>query len=142
MGPKKSKSQAAEPEEISVTRNDEQLPDWMSAGATEGELSIDVFQDERNIYVKSPVAGVTPETLEITIHNDMLTIRGRRELGREVKRSDYYYQECYWGSFSRSVILPVDVKADEIKAELRHGILTITLPKSSRNRTIPVAIKE
>ena len=116
--------------------------DWIDEDGYEGELSVDVYQDADNIYIKSPVAGVTPESLEITINNDMLTIRGFREQEHEVKESDYYFQECYWGGFSRSVILPADVKTDAIDAELKHGILTIRLPKTQRNRKIPVSFKD
>ena len=70
----------------------------------------------------------------------MLTIRGQRTQADEVKEKDYFYQECYWGSFSRSLILPVEVKTDKVSATLKDGVLTITLPKLQRQRNIPIKI--
>ncbi|MBI3671771.1 Hsp20/alpha crystallin family protein, partial [Candidatus Azambacteria bacterium] len=74
---------------------------------TEGQLVLDVYQDENSIIVKSTLAGVKPEDVDITMTNDMLSIKGVREKEEEIKEDDYYYQECYWGAFSRSVIIPV-----------------------------------
>lgn len=113
--------------------------EWISS-ETEGQLLIDVYQDEKNIYIKSTIAGVKPDDLEISLNNDMLTIRGMRDGGIDFAKADYFYQECYWGSFSRSVILPVEVKHDKISATLKNGVLTITLPKAIRKRNIPVKV--
>lgn len=99
---------------------------------TEGQLTIDVFQTSDDIVIKSTIAGVDPADLDVAITNDMLTIRGKRIQDSKIKQEDYFYQECYWGSFSRSVILPVEVDADKIKAKLKNGILTITLPKTEK----------
>ncbi len=106
----------------------------------EGQLTIDVYQTANDIVIKSTIAGVKPEDLNVSINNDMLTIKGTRKNDAKIKAEDYYYQECYWGPFSRSVILPVDVETDKIKAELKNGILTIILPKASKAKTkvIPV----
>lgn len=109
----------------------------------EGQLTIDVYQTANDIVIKSTIAGVKPEDLDVSINNDMLTIKGNRRNEAKVKTEDYYYQECYWGPFSRSVILPVDVESENIKAELKNGILTIILPKASKSKTkiIPVEAK-
>lgn len=114
--------------------------DWMQDDA-DGQLLIDVFQDEKNIYIKSTIAGVEPSDLEISLNNDLLTIRGRRKSETDFENYDYFYQECYWGSFSRSVILPVEVEESKIQANLKNGVLTITLPKSDRKRNIPIKVK-
>lgn len=100
----------------------------------EGQLVVDVYQTAKNIVIKSTVAGLRPEDLDISLNNDMITIRGKREKGEEVEEENYFYKECYWGSFSRSIILPAEVKANEIKAELENGILTITLPKVNKDK--------
>ncbi|HEX9679646.1 MAG TPA: Hsp20/alpha crystallin family protein [Candidatus Saccharimonadales bacterium] len=140
---KKQIKNQTDAEAITVHNSDaSSLTDWMSEDNYEGELAVDVYQDADSLYVKAPVAGVEPDKLEVSINNDMLTIRGVREMEREVEREDYFYSECYWGGFSRSIILPVDVKAEDISAELQHGILTVTLPKLQRNRTIPIDIKD
>ena len=107
----------------------------------EGELSVDVYQTDKNVMVKSTIAGVKPEDLEIFIHDDLLTIRGKREEQEEIKKKDYFYKECYWGGFSRSIILPVEVVPDKIKADLKNGVLTITLPKAKKSQVINVQVK-
>jgi HSP20 family protein len=107
----------------------------------EGQLSIDVYQTDQNIIVKSTIAGVKPEDLKILLHNDLLTIKGSRHSGQEIKDDDYLYQECYWGSFSRSIILPAEVDNKKVEAELENGVLTITLYKSTPGK-IEVVVKE
>lgn len=111
--------------------------DWLKENE-EGQLAVDVYQDEKNIIVRAPIAGVKPEDLDISIHNDMVTIRGRREHASAIEEKDYFYRECYWGSFSRSIILPADVKTEEVEAMLKNGVLTIILPKAQKARLIKV----
>ena len=118
----------------------EQQPEEWSSGY-EGQLAIDVYQTPENIVIKSTIAGVSPEDISVTVDNDMVTVKGERKGEREVKKEDYYYQECYWGSFSRSVILPVDVETDKIDAELKNGILTVTLPKAKKARTTKISVR-
>ena len=84
----------------------------------DGQLSVDVYQTKDNIVIKSTIAGVKPEDIDISINNDMITIRGTRYQEQTIDKEDFFYQECYWGNFSRSIILPVEVKTEEILAEL------------------------
>jgi len=128
-------------EEVGI-RDGEEINEWMDDDYEEGQLSIDVYQTPKTIVVKSTIAGVKPEDIDISINNDMLTIRGKREEEEKIKDDDYLYRECYWGSFSRSIILPVEVKAEEIEAILENGVLTIILPKSKATKQISVKIKE
>lgn len=107
----------------------------------EGQLTIDVFQTDDDIVIKSTIAGVKPEDLDVSINNDMLTIKGERKFEEEVSEENFYYQECYWGKFSRSVVLPVDVIPEKIEATLRNGILTIKLPKAATNRTKKIKVR-
>ncbi|MFH1412933.1 MAG: Hsp20/alpha crystallin family protein [bacterium] len=102
---------------------------WLDSIEEEGQLSVDVFEHENNIVIKSTIAGAKPEDIEISVHNDMLTIKGKREMSEEVDYKDYLYRECYWGKFSRTIILPTQVHEDKIKADIKDGVLTITLPK-------------
>lgn len=130
-------------EEVKIQASADYIPagsGWMGS-QTEGQLLIDVYQDDKNIYIKSTIAGVRPENLDISLNNDMLTIRGTREDEIDFDNADYFYQECYWGSFSRSVILPVEVKHDKISAAMKNGVLTITLPKAIKKRQISIKIK-
>lgn len=116
--------------------------DWLSE--YEGQLTIDMYQTKDNVIIKSTIAGVRPEDIDVTIANDMVTIRGERKRDFEASSEDYFYQECYWGSFSRSVVLPVDVDIENVGADLKDGILTVILPKAAKAkaRKIKVGAKE
>ncbi|MBU1102553.1 Hsp20/alpha crystallin family protein [Patescibacteria group bacterium] len=131
---KKAKKIIIPPEESSSDAKDEWLPE------SEGQLTIDVYQTPSDIIIKSTIAGVNPEDLDITITNDMVTIKGKRQKDEEISTSDYYYQECYWGAFSRSVILPVDVEAEKAEASMKNGILTISLPKVEKVKTKKIRV--
>lgn len=107
----------------------------------EGQLAVDAFQSEDEIVIQSTIAGVNPEDLDISIQNDMVTIRGERKKRREeIPEENYFYQECYWGPFSRSIILPEEIKTDESKAELKNGILTLRLPKLKKSKTAKIEV--
>ena len=121
-------------------KNSNEQEEWF-AEDYEGQLSVDVYQTEDNIVVKSTIAGVKPEDLEIYIHNDLLTIRGKREQEVEEKEPDYFYRECYWGGFSRSIILPLEVQIDKTRAIFKNGVLTIILPKAKKSKVVDVEIE-
>lgn len=108
----------------------------------EGQLTVDVFQDDANIIIQSTVAGVSPDDLDVSITNDMVTIRGARKRQYDVKSEDYFYQECYWGAFSRSVILPIEIDADNAEAKMKNGILTIRIPKAITAVTKKLKVKD
>ncbi len=95
----------------------------------EGHLTIDVFQTENEIVVQSTIAGADSEDIDVSVTKDMVTIRGKREPEHKVKPSDYFHRELYWGPFSRAVILPADIDANDAKASFKNGVLTISLPK-------------
>jgi len=109
----------------------------------EGQLSIDVYQTPQEIVIMSTIAGVKPEDIDVSINDDMVTIKGERRKDVEVSDEDYFYQECYWGKFSRSVILPQEIEVDKVRAEIEDGILTVRLPKSekAKSKKIPVEAK-
>lgn len=105
----------------------------------EGALSVDVHEYPDALIVRAPIAGVRPADLDLSLHNDMLTIRGKRaDTPRGEEGCIPLHQECHWGSFSRSIILPIAVRADEAEARLVDGVLTIRLPKTTRYGTIPL----
>jgi HSP20 family protein len=110
---------------------------WLSQHE-EGRLAIDVHETDREIVIKSAIAGVEPEHLELFVHNDMLTIRGTRHDDQTIERGKAVIRECHWGAFSRSVILPTEVDAENIGATLKSGILTVRLPKLERSKRIAV----
>jgi len=115
--------------------------EWEDTGDADGQLTIDMYQTDTEVVIKSTIAGVRPEDLDVSINNDMITIKGDRHMEEEIQQDNYYYQECYWGSFSRSVVLPVDVLPEKIEASLKNGILTIRLPKADTNTVKKIQVR-
>lgn len=138
--PKKKKQK----EEVDIQPQEEEIDayDQLESGLEEeGQLAVDVYQDKDSVIIKSTIAGVEPEDVEVSFDNDMITIRGKRQKDRTIEEQDYFYQECYWGGFSRSIILPVEVKPDKIEATIKNGILTITLPKAKK-KDLSIRVKD
>lgn len=117
----------------------EESQEWIGH-EEEGQLAVDVFEKNDKVEIKSTIAGVKPEDLDISIENDMITIRGRRHEEEFEHGRNYYFQECYWGNFSRTIILPVHIKGDEAEASIKNGVLTITIPKM--HKTAKIDVKE
>ena len=135
--PKKTKRaslsrSSSKKKKILVSTNEKELEQ------PEGELAVDVYQTEDELVIQSPIAGVKPESLDVSIEEDQLTIKGFREKPREKKERSYFYQECYWGPFSRQILLPEEVDPSRAQATLKEGILTIRIPKLEKKRKIIV----
>ena len=107
----------------------------------EGQLTVDVHQTPSEIVIQTMVAGVKPEDLDISITRDMVTIKGKRETAREVSDDDYFFRELYWGSFSRTILLPQEIEVEEAEATERYGLLTIKLPKIDKGRQTKLKVK-
>jgi HSP20 family protein len=107
----------------------------------EGQLTVDVYQTPDEIVIKTMVAGVKPEDLDINITRDMVTIKGRREETAEIHDHDYFHKELYWGSFGRTVMLPEEIEVEEAEAVERHGLLTIKLPKIDKSKQNKLRVK-
>lgn len=107
----------------------------------EGELTVDIYDNGNAIVIQSTVAGVKPENLDVSITTDTVTIRGRREKSEEIKEEHYYYKELFWGSFSRSVILPEEIDDTAAEATLKHGLLSIVLPKKRKGVAQKLKVK-
>ena len=116
----------------------EQKDNWLDS---EGELTVDVYQTDKEIVIQSAIAGIEPENLDISIEKDMVTIRGEREKQFEEKEKNYFYQECYWGRFSRKIILPAEVNSSKINASMKNGILTIRIPKIGRKKKTKISVR-
>ena len=106
-----------------------------------GELAVDVYQTPTHIIVKAMIAGVRPEDLDISITRDMVTLKGKREQHTEVQSGEYFFQELYWGSFSRTIVLPQEVEIEEAEATEKHGLLVIRLPKVDKGRQTKLKVK-
>ncbi len=107
----------------------------------EGELSVDVYDDEDKIIIKTMVAGVRPEDLDISITRDMVTVKGNRKEEKETVKDNYHHQELYWGSFSRTIMLPTEIDIEESEAAEKHGLLILTLPKIDKERKTKLQVK-
>ncbi|HEY5589340.1 MAG TPA: Hsp20/alpha crystallin family protein [Candidatus Paceibacterota bacterium] len=107
----------------------------------DAELTVDLYQTSSDIIVQTMVAGVQPDNLSITITRDMITIRGKREENQSIEKDNYFVQELYWGSFSRTISLPEEVDPEEAEAIEKHGLLIIKLPKLDKNRETKLKIK-
>jgi len=133
----KDKSTKAEKERLEKT---EEKGDWL-AEEEEGQLAVDMFQTANEIIIQAVVAGVKQDEIDVSITQDMVTIQGKRQRQRETSGDDYYYQELYWGGFSRSVLLPQEVDSDASEATLKNGLLTIKMPKIDKNRIQKLRVK-
>ena len=99
----------------------------------EGELAIDVFKTADSFVIRSAIAGITENDIELSMENDMLTISGERKEPDSSPNKKYSYQECYFGPFSRKIILPADIKASELEASLENGLLIIKAPLKGKH---------
>jgi HSP20 family protein len=121
--------------------NNKNFMDEVEEEIEEAELTMDVYQTPTEIIIQSFVAGLRPDDLDVTITHDMVTIKGKREDRRRVERENYFYQELYWGTFSRSLLLPQEVDPDEAEAGIKDGMLTIKLPKLDKDKVQKLKIK-
>ncbi|MCX6797705.1 MAG: Hsp20/alpha crystallin family protein [Candidatus Falkowbacteria bacterium] len=129
---------SSEPKNNFVEESPADSSGWSENEQMEGQLAIDVYQTPNKIIIKSTIAGVKPEDLKISLHHDLLSIKGHRQVVGSVSDDDYLFRECYWGNFSRSIILPAEVDSKKIEAILENGILTISLEKV---KTEPIRIE-
>ncbi len=102
---------------------------------------VDVYETENAVVVESPVPGVDPEKIEITVADGVLTIRGEDEKRSEVDEKNYYRKEVRHGSFSRSVALPVNVVGEKAEATVEKGILRVSIPKAAEEKGKRISVK-
>jgi HSP20 family protein len=107
--------------------------EWNEDEPVAGQLAVDVYETREKLVVKGRVAGVNKSDLDVSISDNTLTIRGTLSAGNEEDVENYFLQECYWGEFSRSLVLPVPVKEEEIEAMLKDGVLTISFAKMKQD---------
>ncbi|MCU0679767.1 MAG: Hsp20/alpha crystallin family protein [Planctomycetes bacterium] len=130
------------PGHIIAQEIEDQDEPWLTKdNFNDGQLLIDAYQKGEKIIIRSTIAGAKPQDINISLHNDLLTIKGRREFKEKIKEEDYLYKECHWGSFSRSLILPSEVDPKNIEAILENGVLTVILNKKKKPNPIKVKRK-
>ncbi len=121
---------------LRIQTNNESWPE-----VAEGQLSVDIFETEDAIVVQSAIAGVSAEDLDIFVNSDMVTVRGQRARDARATLATMHYEECFWGAFSRTVVLPSHIRPSEAQAELKNGVLTVTLPKERTGQGVVVKVK-
>ncbi len=129
----------SEPKSLNIETEEDNPPNLEEE--VEGQLTVDVYQNEDWIVVQSTIAGVDSDNLEINITNESVTIHGKREKIEKIDEKDYFYQECFWGRFSRSIILPQEVDPEKSTASLKNGVLTIRMPKLNRKKAKKLKVK-
>ncbi len=98
-----------------------------------GQLSVDVYESPSELTIIAPIAGVKLQDINIGLTDDILVISGKRTLDFKMPVDDYIIQECFWGEFSRSIVLPDNANQSQISASFKDGILKIIIPKTSEN---------
>lgn len=129
---------------VEPIEDDEELvveEEWVEGEELEGQLLVDVYQTKSTVVIVAPIAGVRPDKIDIAISEDVVTIRGDRKQDSSIDKSQYYIQECFWGVFSRSVILPTAVVSDKSEATLRDGVLRIEIPKVIVEKVKKIKVK-
>jgi HSP20 family molecular chaperone IbpA len=107
----------------------------------EGQLPVDVYQTANEIIIRAFVAGVRPDEMNVSISRDMVEIQGSREERDQVSGPDYFSQELFWGSFSRTVLLPQEIDVDASTATAKDGLITIVMPKLDKTRQTKLRVK-
>ena len=120
---------------------DDVADEWNEDEPVAGQLAVDVYETREKLVVKGRVAGVNKADLDVSISDNTLTIRGTLSAGNEEDVENYFLQECYWGEFSRSLVLPVPVKEEEIEAMLKDGVLTISFAKMKQDTIKKIEIQ-
>ena len=131
-------------DELETEAPKESEEEWTSENlepSADGELPVDMYQTDDSIVIRALVAGVSPDDLDIAITRDMVTIRGSREEIQEAPDENYFHRELFWGSFSRTILLPEEVIIDEAEAKEKHGLLEIVLPKLDKERSARLMVK-
>jgi len=117
------------------------LDDDFPAATAEGQLPVDVHQTANDIVIRAFVAGVRPDELSVSIRRDMVEIEGSRMEREQVTGPDYFTRELFWGSFSRSILLPEEVDVEASSATAKDGLLTIIMPKLDKARQTKLKVK-
>lgn len=139
--PVRGMSSHAAPEPAAVSRSSSYAVAVAEEEQSEGQLPVDVYQTPGEIIIRTFVAGVRPDELNVSISRDMVVIEGSREERDSVDDSDYFTRELFWGSFSRTILLPQEIDVDESNASAKDGLLTVVLPKMDKTRQTKLRVK-
>jgi len=136
-----SSSRPVSHREEEPTTNTEETSPWVEETVADAQLTVDTYQTPSEIVLQAIVAGVRPEDLDINISRDMVTIKGTRHKHHEVREDDYFSMELYWGSFSRTILLPQEIEVEKSEAAMKNGLLTIRMPKINKEKSQSLKVK-
>lgn len=126
---------------LSTTKNKADKAMTTATDDNDGQLTVDVYQTPNEIIIETMISAVKPDDLDISITREMVTIRGTRERGRTVEEDQYFFRELYWGSFSRTILLPQEIEPELADAKEKNGLLTIILPKVNKDKLHKLRVK-
>lgn len=115
------------------TRTAESFGDWSPA--------LDAHEDKDKYTVSLDVPGLKKDDIKVSVHDGVLTVSGERRSEKDVKEGTVHRTERYYGKFSRSVSLPVEVRADKVSATYKEGVLTVEIPKAEEAKPKTVEVK-
>jgi len=106
-----------------------------------GQLVVDVYETEKELIVQSAIAGIKTEQIDVSLENDILIIKGERDNPSKDKEQRYFLKECYWGPFSKEIILPREIDTSRIDAKVKDGILTVRMQKVERLKNKKISVE-
>ena len=113
----------------------------MAEEKQEGTLTVDVYFKDNDLVIIAPIAGASLENIEILVDGDVLIIKGERMPPENIDPSLYEHQECFWGPFSRTIILPKDLDLENTRAYYHNGILMVKIPKKVEKQVKRIEIR-
>jgi HSP20 family protein len=134
------RSSAEEPEyKIDLAKTELPTPDAAKADPRDsegpiGQLTVDIYHTLNDIVVESAIAGARPEDIDVSVSPESISIKGMRRRELEGPEAEYLHQECYWGKFTRSIILPEEVDPESANVNFKNGILSVRMPKTNRKK--------
>lgn len=130
------KVETSKPQKFNARAREDALPQ------KEGQLSVDIYQSEDKMIIVCPIAGVEKSDIKLAIQDDVLTIRGERRAVPDVKNKNALVSELFWGTFSRSIVLPDHIDRKNIAAKVNDSLLIITIPKTEDFKTRIIHIND
>lgn len=106
-----------------------------------GQLTVDIYHTPSDIVVESAIAGANPEDIDVVVASDSISIKGLRRRELESADAEYLHQECYWGKFTRSIILPEEVDPENASVKFKNGILSVRMPKTNRKKAKKLEVR-
>ena len=129
------------PKDVATNDIPEDEEEWEEPEDFPGQLAVDVYETADKLVVKARTAGISKNDLDVSINDNILTISGVLSGGEDEQTTRWHIQECYWGEFSRTIALPVQVREEGVKAELKEGVLTITFEKEKIEAPTKIAVQ-